>query len=256
MSDLFLGQTCTARIDFISAGTAHTFTWPWNADKAVFYNITQWAGVAANLPVSVWWKDTNAAAEAFQQQVIDSAAGSSFNFIDTAAAGFTVANTAGGVTAYRSLISAVTAADPCVITTTAVHGLQTNQLIRITDLGSGMPTARGMDELNNKRFRVVVINTTSFSLKDPVSDEPVDSTNFVTWVAGGRIDLETRVLQLNNPQVDPYSNTNPYNPTPFSYNPIEYKLTADTAVMGSDGDVFVIELYKFGTVINLGDLLT
>jgi hypothetical protein len=34
------------------------------------------------------------------------------------------------------------------------------------------------------------------------------------------------------------------------------QLTVGTAVMGTDGDVFNIEVYKFGEVIDLGDLLT
>jgi hypothetical protein len=255
MSDLFLGQTCTEAYQFISAGTAHTFTFSWQPDKVVFNNLTQWDNTAGNLPVSVWFRNQTTAAHAFQQQVIDSAAAQSFNFLDTAAAGFTVADTSGGVTAYRALIAGVTKADPCVVTTTAAHGFQTNQIVRITDLGSDMPTARGMDQLNNNRYRIVVIDSTSFSLKDPISDEAIDSTDFTTWVAGGRIDLETRVFQLNNPQVSPYSNTNPYNPTPFVYEPIEYKLTADTAVMGADGDVFLIEVYKWGQLVDLGDLL-
>ena len=254
MSDLFLGQTCTKAYRLVSGGAAYTLNLDWQADKVVFNNITQWTNTANNLPVSVWFRDETAAAEAYQQQVIDSAAAQSFNFLNPTTNGFTVADTSGGVTAYRSLISGVTQADPCVVTTTAVHGLQTNQIIRITDLGSDMPTARGMDQLNNNRYRVVVIDTTSFSLKDPVSDEAIDSTSFTAWVSGGRIDLETRVLQLNNPQVTPYSNTNPYNPTPFSYDPVEYKLTAGTEVMGADGDRFFIEAYKFGAFQDLGDI--
>jgi len=59
---------------------------------------------------------------------------------------------------------------------------------------------------------------------------------------------------LNNPQVYPYATT-PYVPNPFAYNPVLYKLTAGTSVMGSDGDEFLIEVYKWGQLVNLGDLL-
>jgi len=256
MTDLFEGQSMSESIRFISAGTAHTFAFGFQPDKVIFNNLTKWTNTAGGEPISVWFREQTDAAEAYQQQVIDSSAGASFNFLNPTTNGFTVADTSGGPTAYRSLISAVTAADPCVVTTAAVHGLQTNQLIRITDLGPDMPTARGMDQLNNLRFRIVVINTTSFSLKDPITDEAINSTAFTAWVAGGRVDLETRVLQLNNPQVSPYSDTNPYNPTPFDYDPITYQLTAGTDVMGADSDVFNIEVYKFGQVTDLGDLLT
>jgi len=255
MSDLFFGQTCTGAYKFISAGAAHTFTFNFQPDKVVFNNLTKWTATAGGEPISVWFRDQTTAAHAYQQQVIDSSAGASFNFLDTATNGFTVADTDGGQASMHATISGITAADPCVITHSA-YTFQTNQIVRITDLGSDMPTARGMGQLNDKRFRIVVLGATTFSLKDPVSGEPVDSSAYTAYVSGGRITLETAVLQLNNPQVTPYSNSNPYLSNPFSYLPIEYKLTVGSSVMGSDGDVFLIEVYKFGEVIDLGDLIT
>jgi hypothetical protein len=141
------------------------------------------------------------------------------------------------------------------VTTSTAHGYQTDQIVRITDLGSDMPTPRGMGQINNKRFKIVVLNSTTFSLYDPVSGDAVNSSSYTTYVTGGRVDLETRVISLNNPQVSPYAVT-PYVPTTFTYDPIEYKLTAGTSVMGGDGDVFLIEVYKWGQLVNLGDLLT
>jgi hypothetical protein len=252
--DLQLGQTMTEAFKFISAGTAHTFTFGFEPDKVVFVNLTDWTGTAGGLPKSVWYRGQTTTAHAFQEQVIDSAAGQSFNFLDTTTNGFTVANTTGGVTDVHKLISAVTQADPCVVTTTTAHGYQTNQVVRFTDLGSDMPTARGMDQLNNNRYRIVVIDSTSFSLKDVITDEAIDSSAFTAWVVGGRVTLESKVLTLNNPQVTPYDVT-PYVPNPFAYDPILYKLTAGTSVMGTDGDVFIIEVYKWGQVTDLGDLL-
>jgi hypothetical protein len=254
MSDLFQGRTMTAAYPFISAGTAHTFTFLFQPDKVVFVNLTDWAAVAANLPISVWYRGLTTAAHAFQHVVIDSAAAQSFNFRDLSSNGFTSANTAGGVATSHATISGITQADPCVITHSA-YTFQTNQIVRITDLGSDMPTARGMDQLNNNRYRIVVINSTSFSLKDVITGEAVDSSAFTAYVSGGRLNLETRVLALNNPQVSPYDST-PYTPNVFSYDPIQYKLTAGTSVMGADGDQFIIEAYKFGQYEDLGDLLT
>jgi len=253
MSDLFYGQTMSAARRLVSGGAAYTLDLPFQADMVIFNNLTDWAGTAGGIPRSFWFRDETDAAEAYQQQVIDSAAAQSFNFLNPTTNGFTVANTDGGQAATRSLISAVSLADPCVITTTAVHGLQTDQIVRITDLGPDMPTARGMDELNNNRYAVVVVDTTNFSLKDPVTGEPIDSTAFTAWVAGGRVVVETHVISLNNPQVSPYATT-PYVPNQFSYDPVEYKLTAGTDVMGSDGDRFYIEIYKMGKVVNLGDI--
>lgn len=254
MSDLFRGQTCTEAFKFISGGVAHTFTFNFQPDKVTFYNLTDWTATAGNLPVSVWFRDQTTTAHAFQQQVIDSAAGSSFNFLDTSTNGFTVADTSGGQASSFANISAISQADPCVVTTSAAHGFQTNQIVRITDLGSDIPTPRGMDQLNNNRYRIVVLTTTTFSLKDPVSDEAVDSTSYTAYVTGGRVTLESHVLTLNNPQVTPYSSSNPYNPNPYEYDPVEYKLTAGTSVMGADGDEFLIEVFKYGQVTDLGDI--
>ncbi len=254
MTDLFLGQTRTKGWRLQSAGAAYTLVLPWQADMVVFNNLTKWTATAAGDARSWWFRDHNAAAQAYQQQVIDSAAGSSFNFLDTTTNGFTVADTTLGATDHEALISAVSKADPCVVTTSAVHGYQTDQLVRVTDLGPEMPTARGMDELEGLRFRITVLSTTTFSLQDPITDDNIDSTNFVTWVAGGRVQLESRSLTLNNPQTGVYSDTNPYNPTEFSYDPITYQLTAGTAVMADDNDLFVVVAYGFGSYENLGDI--
>lgn len=254
MSDLFLGQTCTEFYKFISAGTAHTFTFNFQPDKVVFNNISDWVATAGGFPISVWFRDQTAAGDAYQHKVIDSAAGASFNFVTEATNGFTVADTAGGVSSRHATISGITQADPCVITHSA-YTFQDNQVVRITDLGSDMPTARGMDQLNNNRYRITVVDSTHFSLKDVITGEPIDSTSYTAYVSGGRIALESAVISLNNPQVSPYSASNPYLPNPFAYDPVTYKLTAGSAVMGSDGDIYNIEVYKFGQVIDLGDLL-
>jgi len=205
--------------------------------------------------MSVWFRDQTGTGDAQQMVVIDSSAGASFNFKTETTDGFTVADTSGGQTSMHATISGITAADPVVVTH-STYTFQTNQIVRITDLGSDMPTARGMDQLNNNRYRIVVLSATTFSLKDVITGEPVDGTSFTAYVSGGRIALETAVISLNNPQVTPYSNASPYDPNPFQYDPISYRLTAGTAVMASDGDVFLIEAYKWGTFTDLGDLLT
>jgi len=253
MSDLFLGQSCSEAFTFQSAAAAHTFTFNFQPDKVVFNNLTGWTSTAGKLPISTWFRDQTTAAHAYQQKVIDSAAAQSFNFVDLSSNGFTVADTDGGQSTSKCTISAATQADPCVITH-STFTFQTNQIVRITDLGSDMPTARGMDQLNNNRYRVVVLSSTTISLKDPITGEPIDSTAFTAYVSGGRLTLETHVLALNHPQVTPYSNTNPYDPNAFQYDPISYQLTAGTGVMGTDNDLFFIESYKFGQITALGDL--
>ena len=255
MSDLFQGQTMTEAYKFISAAAAHTFTFNFQPDKVTFYNLTDWTSTAGGLPISVWFRDQTTAAHAFQQKVIDSAAAQSFNFVDLTTNGFTVADTDGGQASMHATISGITAADPGVITH-STYTFQTNQIVRLTDLGPVGPTvaSHGMGQLNNNRYRIVVTGATTFTLKDVITGEPIDTTSFTAYVSGGRITLETAVISLNNPQVTPYSNTSPYDPNPFAYDPVLYKLTAGTSVMGSDNDVFLIEVVKYGQITDLGDL--
>lgn len=249
MSDLFLGQTCTYGARFISAGTAHNFTFPFQIDRVSFYNYTKFGTTGANAVVT--WFRGMPAGDAMIEGV--GTAPAATMLLETTN-GFTVADTAGGVPAFRALISGVSQANPCVITTTAPHGFQTNQYVRITDLGDVGVTNRGMEQLNNNRYGIIVLTSTTFSLYDIITDEPIDSTNYTAWVAGGRCDIETRVISLNNPQVAPY-NVVPYIPNPFEYDPVTYRLIAGSSVMGSDGDVFYIDAIKFGDYINLGNLL-
>lgn len=257
MSDLFQGQTMTEAFTCISAGTAHTFTFSFQPDKVTVYNLAEWTNTAAGRPISVWFRNNTTTAHAFQEQVIDSSAGASFNFLDTATNGFTVADTEGGQASSHKLIDAISATDPCVVSTTTAHGFQTNQIVRLTDLGQVKPALnRGMGQLNNNRYKIVVIDADDFSLKDVITGEPIDATTFTTYVSGGRVTLETHVISLNNPQVSPYSNANPYDPNPYQYDPVEYKLTMGTSVMGLDGDELFIEAIKYGQFTELGDLLT
>lgn len=250
MADLFQGQTMTEAYKCISAGTAHTFTFNFQPDMVIFNNLTGWTATAGKLPRSFWFRDQTTTAHAFQQQVIDSSAGASFNFLDTTTNGFTVADSSGGVPAFRALISGVTQADPCVVTTSTAHGFQDDQIVRITDLGQVTAALdRGMGELNNNRYLITVLSSTTFSLADPITEEPIDSSSFTAWVSGGRVDLETRVISLNNPA--PYSG---YTPNPFEYDPVSYQLTAGTSVMGAASDVFLIEVFKWGQFTNLGQL--
>jgi len=242
MADLFKGQTMTEAYTFVSAGAAHTFAFSFQPDKVVFNNLTAWAGAAGTVgefPRVTWYRNQTTAAHAYQDVVVDTAAGASYNFLEAAANGFTVADTTGGAPVYQGVITGITAANPCVVTD-ATHGLTTGQIIRITDLGSDMPVARGMDQLNNKRFKVVVINVNSFSLQDPISGADIDSTLYTAYVTGGRWTLETRVIPVYN--------------EPFVYDAVTYQLTAGTSVMGANLDVFQIEVFKYGSFTDLGSI--
>lgn len=90
-----------------------------------------------------------------------------------------------GQTPHRSSISDITNALPCVVTTTEDHAFTTHSFIRLTDLNSCMPIPRGLDQLNNHKFRIIVIDDTSFSLQDPITFKPIDSTTYPPYITGG-----------------------------------------------------------------------
>lgn len=89
----------------------------------------------------------------------------------------------------RTNISAMTNADPCAVTTDAVHGYTTGGFVRITDLNGAIPIHRGMNPINNGRWEIVVTSTTAFTLKDPITHKDLDSTDFTPYVSGGYCNL-------------------------------------------------------------------
>lgn len=86
-------------------------------------------------------------------------------------------------------ISNMTNANPCVVTTTEAHGYSTGDFIRITDINSRIPVLRGMDQLNNRRFKITVIDDTSFSLVDPITLDRINSTTYPPYIEGGFCNL-------------------------------------------------------------------
>jgi hypothetical protein len=74
-------------------------------------------------------------------------------------------------------ISGVTAANPGVVTTAAPHGLVTGEIVNIASVV-------GMTQLNNNRYKVIVLTSTTFSLED-TQGNPVDATAFTAYTSGG-----------------------------------------------------------------------
>lgn len=90
---------------------------------------------------------------------------------------------------HRSDILSITNALPCAVTTTEEHGYSTHNFVRLTDLNGAMPIPRGEDPLNNYRFRIIVTGDDSFTLQDPITYKPIDSTNYPPYVTGGYCNL-------------------------------------------------------------------
>lgn len=101
----------------------------------------------------------------------------------------------GGQTSHRADILSVSNANPCVVTTSAEHGYSTYDFVRLTDLNGAMPTKRGVDPLNNYKFRIIVTGVDSFKLQNPITFEYIDSTNFTPYVEGGYCNLVENEFQ-------------------------------------------------------------
>jgi len=94
-----------------------------------------------------------------------------------------------GQTAMRANITGITNANPCIVTIDDNPGYETGNFVRLTDLNGVMPVPRGEDPLNNYRWKIILLTDTTFSLKHPVTDFPVNSTNYPPYVSGGYCNL-------------------------------------------------------------------
>jgi hypothetical protein len=90
-----------------------------------------------------------------------------------------------GQAVQRADISAITNACPCTVTTDEAHGFSSESFVRITDLNGMIPIHRGMTQINNQRWEIVVTSTTQFTLRDPITKEDVNSTGYTPYVSGG-----------------------------------------------------------------------
>jgi hypothetical protein len=90
-----------------------------------------------------------------------------------------------GVTEIRGDITAVSNAVPCVVTSTS-HGLSNGDHVKITECG-------GMENFNNRVYRVDKVTTNTFELTHPDTRENFDSTDLETYTSGGRWNKVNRV---------------------------------------------------------------
>lgn len=99
----------------------------------------------------------------------------------------------------RANIINISNALPCEVTTEEEHGFFTGDFVRLTDLNGSMPVPRGEDPLNNNRYRIIVTDVNKFTLRYPVTNQPVDSSNFTPYVEGGSCNLiETNYIYYND----------------------------------------------------------
>ena len=82
-----------------------------------------------------------------------------------------------GVISIRGNIAGVSNAYPGVVTSTA-HGLSNNNQIKITEVA-------GMENFNNKVYRIKNVPANTFELFDAATNEKIDTTDLETYTSGG-----------------------------------------------------------------------
>ena len=105
----------------------------------------------------------------------------------------------------RAEILNISSSLPCVVTTDGPHDFSNKSFVRITDLNGAMPVPRGEDQLNNKKFRIILTGEDSFYLQDPITFIPIDSTTYPPYVTGGSCNLvqQTYIFYPSESQVYP-----------------------------------------------------
>jgi len=93
-------------------------------------------------------------------------------------------------TRYYATISAITNANPGVITADSVdpaltddHGFQTNDVVYL----AGVNGENRIHELNERVFRAVRLSATTLTLKTLDGQTDINTTNYETWDSGGTI---------------------------------------------------------------------
>lgn len=96
-----------------------------------------------------------------------------------------------GIWGTTATITGITKANPAVVTTSAAHSFLTDDDVHIFGL-------TGMDEINERDFRINVLSTTTFELVGE------DSTNYTTYGSGGTAGL--MLVRITN-SAEPVDNT-------------------------------------------------
>lgn len=101
----------------------------------------------------------------------------------------------------RANIINVTNSLPCEVETEEPHAFLSDEFIRITDLNGGIKPPhgpRGLDAINNYRFKIKVTGENTFDLYHPVTNLPVDSTAYTPYLEGGYATIIEQVFFYHN----------------------------------------------------------
>lgn len=124
----------------------------------------------------------------------------------------------------RLVISAITQADPCVVTTSTDHNLTTGQVVRLH-----VPKNYGMVELNQQLVSITVLSSTTFSLQytQVPPAQNVNSTSFTAFTIPSNPGFTAEVLPVGSGPTPITS------PSPYATNNVCDSLIGDATVNDS-----------------------
>lgn len=221
-----LGQVTNTYGGYLqSGGVAYNITLPWQADMFEWWRYTAY-GTAGTIGQGVWFRDFPSGDGLNMRAIVDNGSTGNLNLVLETTNGITINNSTGGFTNQHVTITGITTATPAVVTA-ANHGLVDGDRVVITKVIGTMA-----NEINNNTYVVDVLSSSTFALYD-VYGVPI--TTLGSYTSSGQITKTGPELGVVN-------------------NPITYRLTLGSSVMGADNDVIYFRATKFNTYFNLGDV--
>ena len=153
---------------FTSAGTAKTIKIGFVPETIEVTNATKWA-TDGTVVKSIFHKGM-AEGYALNEIADDSGINRSISTSD----GFTMSEGA-DFSVNQSAVSAITAANPPVVTVASTTGWASDNVVRLKNIS-------GMTEVLNKDFKITVLNSTTFSLQDMQGND-IDGSAYTAYTA-------------------------------------------------------------------------
>lgn len=101
----------------------------------------------------------------------------------------------------RANIINVTNSYLCSVETEEPHGFLSDEYVRITDLNGGIKSPRGprgVDAINNYRFKIKRTGESTFNLYWPITNIPVNSSAYTPYLEGGYATIVEQVFFYHN----------------------------------------------------------
>lgn len=99
-----------------------------------------------------------------------------------------------------TVVNSFSADDPSIVTLADTVDWATGDEVQFLFSGSVLSSTLG--PLRNRQFVITVLNSTQFTIADPISNEPIDGSA-INWVAGSTTVTAARILDFDTPWAGP-----------------------------------------------------